>query len=257
MWGYEILFGRNFPLIEPKDQERMKSLKVAIVGLGALSFVAEYLARLGVEKFVLIDGDKVEAQNINHQHYTLSDVGKNKAQALSEYLSEINPETKAIALPTFLQEQNFDEIWNRYLYNADVIVDGIDPVPGILVSKKLAQKCKEQNIIYLYPLDLGNGALLFANAERLEMLLEGKEPLEILFSMLSKLPHFNLNFPAKIYEIIEKVAKGELKYYPQTIIAAVTASLLTVAVILRIIECKKPPFLVYCDPTEGSFQWIE
>jgi tRNA A37 threonylcarbamoyladenosine dehydratase len=143
---YEELFGRNVPLITTEEQQRIKNLKVAIIGLGALSFVAEYLARLGVQNFVLIDGDKIGPENINHQHYALSDIGKNKAKALLEYLSKVNPETKVIALPIFLDEQNFDEIWNNYLYDADVVIDGIDPVPGIIISKKLAQKCGEEGL---------------------------------------------------------------------------------------------------------------
>lgn len=251
---YERLFGRNFPLVSKEEQQKLKSLKVAIVGVGALSFTAEYLARLGVEKFVLIDGDEVQPENINHQHYTLSDVGKNKAQALSEYLSKVNPETKVTALPIFLDEQNFDEIWNNYLYDADVVIDGIDPVPGIIISKKLAQKCGEEGIVYIYPLDLGNGALIISTAEKFLGLLEGDEPLEMLMKMIQKL---RIAIPTKVEIILEKLTKGELKYYPQTVVAAVTASIITTSIVLQIVQGKKIPSLVYCDFVEGSFKWIE
>jgi predicted ThiF/HesA family dinucleotide-utilizing enzyme len=251
---YERLFGRNFPLILEKEQEKLKSLKVAIVGVGALSFTAEYLARLGVEEFVLIDGDIVGPENINHQHYILSDVRKNKARALSEYLSKVNPETKVTALPIFLDEQNFDEIWNNYLYDADVVIDGIDPVPGIIISKKLAQKCGEEGIVYIYPLDLGNGALIISTAEKFLGLLEGDEPLEMLMKMIQKL---RIAIPTKVEIILEKLTKGELKYYPQTVVAAVTASIITTSIVLQIVQGKKIPSLVYCDFVEGSFKWIE
>jgi molybdopterin/thiamine biosynthesis adenylyltransferase len=244
---YEQLFGRNFPLISEEEQRMIKNLKIAIVGLGALSFAAEYLARMGVENFVLVDGDKVEVVNINHQKYTLrDDIRKNKAQTLAESLLKINPEIKVTALPTFLLEKNFDELWNNYLFNIDIIIDGIDPIPGILVSRKLAQKCKEQNIIYLYPLDLGNGALVITNAEKFLSLLKGDEPLEMLMKMIQKVV---INIPTRNEAIFEKLMKRELEYYPQTVVAAVTASVITAAVILQIVQGKKIPAMVYCDFT--------
>jgi predicted ThiF/HesA family dinucleotide-utilizing enzyme len=251
---YERLFGRNFPLVNTEEQQRIRNLKIAIIGLGALSFAAEYLARLGIQNFVLIDGDKIGPENINHQHYTLSDVGKNKAQALSEYLSKVNPETKVTALPIFLDEQNFDKIWNNYLYDADVVIDGIDPVPGIIISKKLAQKCGEEGIIYIYPLDLGNGALIISTAEKFLELLEGDEPLEMLIKMIQKL---GITIPPRVEIILEKLMKRELEYYPQTVVAAATASLITASIILQIAQGKKIPSLVYCDFVEGSFKWLE
>jgi hypothetical protein len=251
---YEELFGRNVPLITTEEQQRIKNLKVAIIGLGALSFVAEYLARLGVQNFVLIDGDKIGPENINHQHYTLSDIGKNKAKALFEYLSKVNPETKVTVLPIFLHEQNFDEIWNNYLRDVDIVIDGIDPVPGIIISKKLAQKCGEEGIIYIYPLDLGNGTLIISTAEKFLGLLEGDEPLEMLMKMIKKL---KIALPTGIEIILEKVTKRELEYYPQTVVAAVTASIITTGIVLQIVQGKKIPSLVYCDFVEGSFKWLE
>jgi hypothetical protein len=251
---YERLFGRNFPLVNTEEQQRIKNLKIAIIGLGALSFAAEYLARLGVQNFVLIDGDRIGPENINHQHYTLSDVGKNKAQALLEYLSKVNPETKVTALPIFLIEQNFDEVWNDYLCDVDILIDGIDPMPGIIISKKLAQKCMEEKIEYLYPLDLGNGALIISTAKKFLSLLEGDEPLEMLMKMIQKL---EIAIPIRLQSILEKLRKGELEYYPQTVVAAGTASIIIAGMVLQIVQGKKIPSLVYSDFVEGSFKWIE
>jgi molybdopterin/thiamine biosynthesis adenylyltransferase len=254
MSRYERLFERNFPLIDLETQQKMRHLKVAVIGVGALSFVAEYLTRLGVQKFILIDGDEIGPENINHQRYSFTDIGKNKAKALAEYLLQINPELEVTALPTHLLEQNFDEIWSTYLCNVDVIVDGIDPLPNISISKKLAQKCREKGITYLYPLDIGNGALLITSAEQFEMLLEGNDPLEILINMTSKIQDRGIVFPARVHKIIEKFIKKELLYYPQTVIAATTASLLVIATVVQIIQDKKPPSLIYCDFTEDLFK---
>jgi hypothetical protein len=254
---YEILFERNFPLIDLETQQKIRSLRVAIVGVGALSFVAEYLARLGVQKFILIDGDEIGPENINHQRYNFTNIGENKAKTLAEYLLQINPEVEVTALPTHLLEQNFDEIWDTYLCNVDVIVDGIDPVPNIIISKKLARKSKEKGITYLYPLDVGNGALLLTDAQQFEMLLEGNDPLEMLIKMVSKIQKYGIIFPQRVNEILEKCIKRELHYYPQTVLAAATASLIVTATIVQIIQNKKPPFLIYSDFIEGSFKCIE
>jgi hypothetical protein len=251
---YERLFGRNFPLVNAEEQQRIENLKIAIIGLGALSFAAEYLARLGVQNFVLIDGDEIGPENINHQDHVLVDVGKNKAQALSEYLVKVNPETKVTALPTFLHEQNFEEIWNNYLSDAGVVIDGIDPVPGIIISKKLAQKCMEQRVKYIYPLDIGNGALIISTAEKFLNLLEGDEPLEMLMKMIQKV---GIAIPTRVEAILEKLMKRELEYYPQTVVAAATASIITASIVLQLAQGKKIPPLVYCDFVEGSFKWLE
>jgi hypothetical protein len=111
-----------------------------------------------------------------------------------------------------------------------------------------------RGIVYIYPLDLGNGALIISTAEKFLGLLEGDEPLEMLMKMIQKL---RIAIPTKVEIILEKLTKGELKYYPQTVVAAVTASIITTSIVLQIVQGKKIPSLVYCDFVEGSFKWIE
>ncbi|KWF15216.1 hypothetical protein WL82_28965 [Burkholderia ubonensis] len=55
----ELMFGKA-------GQAHLRKMKVAVVGLGGIgSLVAEYLARLGVGHFTLVDGDIVERTNLS------------------------------------------------------------------------------------------------------------------------------------------------------------------------------------------------
>lgn len=77
----------------PKEmKEKLENAQVAIAGLGGLgSNIAVMLARSGVGHLLLVDFDIVDVTNLNRQTYGISQVGKEKTQALKEILCEINP----------------------------------------------------------------------------------------------------------------------------------------------------------------------
>jgi len=59
-------YDRQVRMFGRQGQTQLASCQVAIVGLGGIgSLVAEYLARLGVGNFVLIDNDRVEESNLS------------------------------------------------------------------------------------------------------------------------------------------------------------------------------------------------
>lgn len=58
-------YDRQVRLFGDRGQEMLRKAKVAIVGLGGVgSMLAEYLGRLGVGHFVLVDPDRVESTNL-------------------------------------------------------------------------------------------------------------------------------------------------------------------------------------------------
>lgn len=63
--------------------ERLGACQVAILGVGGLGIqVLEHLVGLGLRAVVLVDGDVVEASNLNRQYgYTPADIGRPKALA--------------------------------------------------------------------------------------------------------------------------------------------------------------------------------
>jgi molybdopterin-synthase adenylyltransferase len=63
---FSKLFKRTRAVWGRENHEKLAKLKIGIVGLGSVgSMVAESLARMGMQKFVLIDFDKVEAHNLD------------------------------------------------------------------------------------------------------------------------------------------------------------------------------------------------
>ena len=68
-------------------QEKLDGVKVCVVGCGAIgSHTAETMAKVGIRKMSLWDFDTVEDHNLSNQGYYLTDLGKNKVDALSDRL---------------------------------------------------------------------------------------------------------------------------------------------------------------------------
>lgn len=61
---------------------------VTIIGAGALgSWLALYLAKLGITNITVYDFDEVESHNIANQAFNIHDIGKTKTQALQEIIA--------------------------------------------------------------------------------------------------------------------------------------------------------------------------
>ena len=68
-----------------------------ILGCGAIgSSTAIQLARMGAEKFVLYDMDRVSLENVGVSHYTLNDVSFPKVECLREHIFNINEDARII-----------------------------------------------------------------------------------------------------------------------------------------------------------------
>lgn len=70
----------------------LEAASVGVAGLGGLgSQIAIALARTGVGRLVLVDHDTVDVANLNRQAYEIGDLGRPKADALTDKLARINP----------------------------------------------------------------------------------------------------------------------------------------------------------------------
>ena len=128
---------RNLGTIGVKGQAKLLRATVAIVGLGGLGgYVAEALARMGVGRLILIDGDVFEEHNLNRQILSTEDrLGTPKAVAAQRRIAEINGAVEAIAHAVRLTRENLPQL----LKGADLVVDGLDRLPTRLVLQKGAQ----------------------------------------------------------------------------------------------------------------------
>lgn len=86
-------FDRQVRAFGAEGQRRLHSLKVGIVGLGGTgSVVAQQLAHLGVEDFILLDPDTVESTNLNRLvGATPNDVGSPKVEIAERMVKFIAP----------------------------------------------------------------------------------------------------------------------------------------------------------------------
>lgn len=132
-------------LFKKEGLEKLKKSHVLVVGLGGVgSFAAEFVARAGVGKMTIIDGDVVDITNINRQLPALhSTVGKPKIEVVAERLMDINPELQLTKIQEFLSpERAFEIVSHEY----DVVLDCIDSVTPKL-NLMIAAKRKKVKIV--------------------------------------------------------------------------------------------------------------
>jgi molybdopterin/thiamine biosynthesis adenylyltransferase len=128
---------RNLGTVGLEGQIKLLRSTVAVVGLGGLGgYVAEALARMGVGRLILIDGDVFEEHNLNRQILsTEAGLGAHKAEVAQQRVAEINGAVEMIGHVTRLTPENLP----RLLEGADLVVDGLDRLPTRLILQEGAQ----------------------------------------------------------------------------------------------------------------------
>ena len=106
---------------------KLKNATVAVFGLGGVgSYTAEALARAGVGKLILVDGDTVCVTNINRQLPALhSTIGLAKVKVVAERIRDINPQVEVVERYEWFSDSNVETFFTEKL---DCIVDAIDSV---------------------------------------------------------------------------------------------------------------------------------
>ncbi len=87
-------------------QQKLKAASVLVVGAGGLGCpVVSYLAGAGVGRLRISDGDTVALSNLHRQMlYTVSDIGRSKAQTAAARAQHINPFVAVEAAPALSSE---------------------------------------------------------------------------------------------------------------------------------------------------------
>lgn len=132
-------FIRTSLVIGEENIDRLSQSSVAVFGVGGVGgFVCEALARSGVGKLTLIDGDTVAKSNINRQIIALeSTVGKHKAEVMKERILDINPNAEVKAINIFLNTETVDTVdFTQF----DYIVDAVDDIKAKVLLAKLADE---------------------------------------------------------------------------------------------------------------------
>jgi tRNA A37 threonylcarbamoyladenosine dehydratase len=125
-------------LFKKEGLEKLKNANILIVGVGGVgSFAAEFIARAGVGKITIVDGDVVDITNINRQLPALhSTVGKPKIDVVGDRLLDINPELTLTKIKEFLSpERAFEIVDEQYDYVMDCI-DSVTPKLNLIIAAK-------------------------------------------------------------------------------------------------------------------------
>ncbi len=115
---------RNFPSLTPAEQLTLWRGSVLVAGLGGLGGCqAMLLARAGVGRLYLADGDAFTPSNLNRQLLaTALTLGQNKAVVTARHLREVNAGLLIEAIPEFLDQERLREI----LPGVRVLLDALD-----------------------------------------------------------------------------------------------------------------------------------
>lgn len=135
----EPQYERNFPAISAEEQEMLRRKHVLVLGCGGLGgYLIELLARLGVGRLTVVDGDGFESSNLNRQLYSAPTVlGRSKAVTAAERVRAIAPNTAVEPVQAFFTEQNSDKL----VQGTDLVMDALDNLPARLLLEDTCDRC--------------------------------------------------------------------------------------------------------------------
>ena len=156
-FNYQTAVSRNIGWVTPEEQERLRSARVGIAGLGGVGGAHLLtLARLGIGRFTIADFDEFAVHNFNRQAGAfMSTVGHAKADVLARMARDINPESDIRVLSDGVTPKNLDQ----FLDGVDVYVDGIDFF-AMDARRMVFAACHERGIPAVTAAPLGIGASL-------------------------------------------------------------------------------------------------
>lgn len=143
---------RTVMMLGEEGVARLRRSHVILFGLGGVgSYTAEALARAGIGKLTLVDGDEVSRSNINRQLPALqSTIGMAKTEVVKRRIAEIDPEITVVVKTLFYDASTEGEV---PLEDADYVADAIDTVTSKIL---LIEKAKQMGIPVISCMGAGN-----------------------------------------------------------------------------------------------------
>ena len=138
--------------IGEESVEKLAGSHVAVFGLGGVGgFACEALARCGVGKLSIVDGDSYEITNINRQiGATTETVGRPKTDVHMERILRINPECTVFAHNMFYLPGNSSEI------DFASFVCVIDPVDTVTAKLEIISRASISDVPVISCMGTGN-----------------------------------------------------------------------------------------------------
>jgi molybdopterin/thiamine biosynthesis adenylyltransferase len=156
-YRYADAVSRNIGWVTLSEQERLRSCRVAVAGLGGVGGAHVLtLARLGLGGFHIADFDTFEVHNFNRQAGAfVSTVGQAKSHVIRKMARDVNPTADVVCFDDGVTQANL----GRFLDGVDLYVDGIDFF-AMPARRMLFEACRARGIPALTAAPLGMGASL-------------------------------------------------------------------------------------------------
>ncbi len=105
-------------------QKMIRAASVLVLGAGGLgSPVVQYLARAGVGTIAIVDGDRVDATNLQRQVlFDEAAVGMRKVDAATASARSVNSDITVVPIATWLNEENASDLVDGH----DLVIDASD-----------------------------------------------------------------------------------------------------------------------------------
>ena len=126
----ELLIGRE-------NINTLSNAHVLILGMGGVgSFAAEFIARSGIGRMTIVDGDTIDPSNRNRQLPALAtNHGQRKVKIMAERLVSINPELSLNVVDEFIRPEAIAQLLDT---DAHYVIDAIDSLTPKLTCLKTA-----------------------------------------------------------------------------------------------------------------------
>ena len=120
------LFSRQLILKEFNNKifKAIQKKHIVIVGIGGIGCpAAQYLLTTGIKNLTLIDGDKVQLNNLNRQIlFSVDDLNKKKVEVAKKRLSGINPNCNINIFSKKLSKKNI----KKFIHKPSIVIDTSD-----------------------------------------------------------------------------------------------------------------------------------
>lgn len=137
-----VRLDRTARLLGLDAMERLGAAHVVVLGVGGVgTFAAEALARAGVGRLTLVDGERVDETNTNRQLHALDGAfGKGKAEEMAARLRLVAPAARIEAVARFYDAEGGDALVPD---GTSFVVDAMDTVVAKL---HVIVRCVERGI---------------------------------------------------------------------------------------------------------------
>jgi molybdopterin-synthase adenylyltransferase len=164
---------RNMGSLGFGGQLKLLQSAALLLGSGGLGgTIAQLLARMGLGKLIIADGDSFSEDNLNRQAFSLEEnIGARKVQAARQSVSRINAATQVEVFDGFVKETEISSL----LQGVQVAIDALDNMPSRFMLERACKEAKvplvhgavagfSGQIMVIFPEDLGFQAI-YGNAQ--------------------------------------------------------------------------------------------